>query len=85
MVNFIENSNIKNNNYKIAEEYFLNVIRSYPKQAIAHLMLSKIYNKLDKSKVEFHYANYLKYYDEHIGIYNTSRHWKELIQNYFVR
>jgi len=85
MINFIENINIKKGRYEVAEEYFQNVIRSYPEQAIAYYMLSIIYKNTNPIKYEEYYNNYLKYYDKHIGIYKNSRFWKKLIEHTFMR
>jgi radical SAM superfamily enzyme YgiQ (UPF0313 family) len=85
MINFIENINIKKGKYEVAEEYFQNVIRSYPEQAIAYYMLSIIYKNTNPIKYEEYYNNYLKYYDKHISIYKNSRFWKELIEHTFLR
>ena len=79
IVNFIFNSNVLNERFDVAREYFQNVVKSYPTQAIAYYMLSKIAEDKE-AKGSYHYL-YLKHYDNHIGVYKDSRFWKKLISN----
>jgi radical SAM superfamily enzyme YgiQ (UPF0313 family) len=83
MVNFIYNSNVIKGRTEVAREYFQNVVKSYPTQAIAYYMLSQIAED-QKEKGSYRFF-YLRHYDEHIGVYKNSRIWKNLIENFFVR
>jgi radical SAM superfamily enzyme YgiQ (UPF0313 family) len=85
MINFIENTNIKKGKYEIAEEYFQNVIRSYPEQAIAYYMLSIIYKNSNPIKYKEYYNKYLQYYDKRISIYKNSKFWQDLITHTFIK
>jgi hypothetical protein len=55
-VNFLENSNYKNNRFDKCLFYFKNVVNHYPTQAIAHYMLYQIYKQeknYSLSNIEF--------------------------------
>ena len=82
IVNFIYNSNVLNGREEVAREYFQNVIRSYPKQAIAYYMLSKIAD--DQEAKGSYWELYRLNYEEHIGVYRQSRFWEGLIEHVFV-
>jgi len=82
IINFIFNSNFLNRKYDVAEEYFLNVIRSYPEQAIAHYMLSILYRETERyDKSNEHYQKYCIYYDKHLAPYKNSKYWQNLLKN----
>jgi tetratricopeptide (TPR) repeat protein len=82
MVNFVENANVKKGKYDLAEEYFLNVVRSYPEQAMAHYMLSVVYKDRDPEQARRHYLSYLENFEKHIGPYRKSRFWANIFSDY---
>lgn len=86
VINFLGNSNIKKGQYKRAEEYFLRVIASYPREAIAHFMLAKLYMLMDlPEKAKHHRGEYLKHYDEYIGRFQNDPLWMPLIREEFKK
>jgi len=84
VLNFIENSNVKRRRYEVAEGYFRTVVESYPEQAIAWLMLSKI-ARARNFEYQEHFDKYLQHYDKHISIFKGNSLWDELIQTYFSK
>jgi len=70
IVNFLENTNYKNNRYDICLPYFQNVVNHYPSHAIAHYMLYKIYikskilNNIEKAEYHYNLFNNLKINNE---------------------
>jgi len=86
MINCIGNYNIKLGNYHTVEEYFLRVIKSYPRESTAHYMLSNIYSCMNENeKKVYHYDKYLEHYEEYIGINKDDPLWIPLIKDFFKR
>ncbi len=68
-LNFINNSNLKNNNYLKALSYFIDIITKYPKHAFGHYCVSKCYEGLDEND------NAKKHMDEFKQIIQSDIFW----------
>lgn len=77
-VNFVKNHNMKIGNYRIALEYFENVIRKYPMHAFALFFSAECYRKINNLTK---YKEYIKRFKK---IINENKYWMEMSESYKI-
>jgi len=79
-INFVNNYNIKNRNYKIAKLFFEDIIKKYPNHAFAYYFFAKICEYLNEPKYII-----TKNYNKFKEIIERNKEWKEYANQFNLR